>query len=231
MLDFIICDDDKYFLNIVERIINSFMLKKNIIYKITKFTDYNKNFIEYISKNDNKKIYVLDIEMPSRSGVVISSFIRKNDYKSPIIFLTGHEELGQMLLHKDTMFLSFINKFDEFEKKLINSILKSLNILDLSPYLSFNEGNMKLVLSYDKILYLSKEKNGRKTLIVTSNNYYYVNDSLKDLYSILDSSFVRTHRACIVNMKNVEKIDYKNKEIIFKCGKKINLISRKYKGE
>ena len=53
------------------------------------------------------RIYLLDIETPSASGIDIARKIRKHDIESMIIFITGHEELGDVVLKNNTMFLSF----------------------------------------------------------------------------------------------------------------------------
>ena len=107
MVEFIICDDDRKFLKQVEDLISKIMLKKNLGYNIVKFYDYDDKFFNHMSTKDSARIFILDIETPTNSGVIVGRKIRKNDYDSPIIFLTGHEELGNMLLRKDLMFLAF----------------------------------------------------------------------------------------------------------------------------
>ena len=113
MLEFVICDDDKKFLEKVINVINKIMLKKNLEYTISKFYDFDKKFLDNLSSKEGPRIYILDIELPSRSGINVGKMIRKNDLESPIIFLTGHEELGNLLLRKDINFFAFINKFED----------------------------------------------------------------------------------------------------------------------
>ena len=47
------------------------------------------------------RIYILDIETPSRSGIDVAREIRNKDLESVIIFLTGHDELGHIILNND----------------------------------------------------------------------------------------------------------------------------------
>ena len=42
--------------------------------------------------------------------------------------------------------------------------------------------------------------------------------------------FIRTHKACIVNIYNVINFNFKDKEIIFFNNKKCLLLSKSYKG-
>ena len=93
------------------------MIKNKIEYKTHVYDDYNKKFMDVIENKMPSKIYLLDIETPSRSGIDIAREIRRKDVDSVIIFLTVHEELGNIVLKNDLMFLSFINKFDIIHNK------------------------------------------------------------------------------------------------------------------
>ena len=57
MLRFIICEDNKDFLSRLSTIINKVMMPYNFEYKISKFTQYNKEVEEIIKRKYEKKIY------------------------------------------------------------------------------------------------------------------------------------------------------------------------------
>lgn len=229
MVEFIICDDDKKFLKQVEELITKLMVKKTFEYKIVKFYDYDDKFFSHIQTKECMRIFILDIETPTNSGIIVGRKIRKIDYESPIIFLTGHEELGNMLLRKDLMFLAFINKFEEFSVRLRNNIEKALTISNKRSYLEIEEHGAIFRISFDKILYITRDSVERKTLIITEMNTHKVLKSLSELSDILDDRFVQTHRSCIINKDRAEEINYKRKSIVFDSGAKIDLISNSYK--
>lgn len=229
MLEFIICDDNKFFLDKIERLLNQIMIKKNIEYVIKKFNDYDKKFLKYIENNDRKKIYILDIDVPSCSGISISRKIRKNDYESVIIFFTGHEELGNLLLRKDIMFLSFINKFEDFDNRLRMNVEKALIISKRKPYLEIIDQKVIYNISLEKILYITRDSIERKIMIYTDSSLYKMNKSLTEIKNQLDDNFIQTHRACIINKNRAERIDLKKKYIRFDNGIEINLVSNNYK--
>ena len=79
MIEFIICDDDKNFLKKVENVVDKTMLKRDIEYKIYRFNDYDKKFFDAIKTKENPRIYILDIELPSASGINVGRQIRKKD--------------------------------------------------------------------------------------------------------------------------------------------------------
>lgn len=229
MLEFIICDDNQEFLRKVENIINKTMMKNERPYKIFKFNDYDQKFLKFISTKETERIYILDIEVPSMSGINMGRIIRKSDIQSPIIFLTGHEELGSLLLRKDVNFFAFINKFDEFEIRLKKNIEKSLATLNIKKFIEINDNRTYYRFSLENIIYITRDTAKRKTVIHTDSNSHKVNKTLTEITNMLDDRFVQTHRSCYVNKDRVIKIDYKKKEVIFDNGTIIDMISSNYK--
>lgn len=231
MIEFVICDDDKRFLEKVVNVINKTMLKKNFEYKILKFYDFDNKFFDNLIQKEHPRIYILDIELPSRSGINVGKTIRKNDLESPIIFLTGHEELGNLLLRKDINFFAFINKFEDFEIRLKKNIESSLKSLNKRKFLEIKDKKVYYRFSLDNILYITRESVERKIVIRTDKNIHSINSSLIKISESLDSRFVQTHRSCYINKDRAVEINYKKKVIIFDNGEVIDLLSTNYKIE
>lgn len=231
MLNVIICDDNQRDLFKVETIIDKFMKRNKYEYNKHIFKDYNESFMNIIKSKLPFKIYILDIETPSRSGIDVAREIRKKDLESIIIFLTGHDELGRVILQNDLMFLSFINKFDDLEKRLNNVLHKSIELVKMRKVIKIEDGRNKYIIDLNDILYISKDTFARKTIIKTDYCKYEVRKSLLDICDMLDDRFVRTHRACIVNKSRIVQIDIKNKIIYFDTKDSTDLVSNKYRKE
>ena len=92
MINFIVVDDFKEMTKKVELIINKIMMNNKVDYKIHIFEDYNKDFKNIMNEPLTNKIYLLDIETKSASGIDVARVIRKTDLDSVIIFITAHEE-------------------------------------------------------------------------------------------------------------------------------------------
>lgn len=229
MFNVIICEDNDKDLDNVISIVDTFMQKNDYKYDKHIFKDFNKSFDKIINSRIPFKIYLLDIETPSRSGIDVAREIRKKDVDSVIIFLTGHEELGNIVLKNELMFLSFINKFDNLEKRLFNALDKSVDLLHQKRIVKFEDRNSIYTFNIDDILFITKDSFERKTVIVTDYNEFSVSKSLNYISSLLDERFIQTHRSCYVNTKRVSKIDKLNRIIIFDNGKDIDLLSDKYK--
>ena len=231
MLNVIICDDNKRDLSKVVRVVDSFMKRNKYGYKIHCYSDYNAEFTKIIKSNIPFKIYILDIETPSRSGIDIAREIRKKDLDSVIVFLTGHEELGNIVLKNDLMFLSFVNKFDNLENRLVDVLYKAINLVKKKQVLKIEDGNNTYIIDINDILYISKESVERKTIIITDYTEYRINLSMAKVYEMLDDRFIKTHRACIVNKLRITRIDRNKNNIYFDNNVSIDLLSNKYKKE
>ena len=128
MINIAICDDNKRDLERVTKLVDKFMKTNKYNYNKYLYSDYNDNFMKFLKSKVPFRIYILDIETPSRSGIDVAREIRHKDLESVIIFLTGHDELGHIILNNDLMFLSFVNKFDNLDKRLNQVLHKAINL-------------------------------------------------------------------------------------------------------
>lgn len=231
MINFIICDDNKEVVEKIKSIISKCMMKNNFEYKTHLFYDLDDKFMQITRSNLPFKIYILDIETPSRSGIDVARIIRDRDVESIIIFITGHEELGLTLLKNEIMFLSFINKFDNYERRLVTAINKGIRMLQRKNILRFEERGNIYNIAMDDILYITRDSFERKCIIKTTYADIKTYKSLSEIQSLLDDRFVKTHRACITNIDRVAEIDKGKKKILFDNGTVIDLLSDRYKKE
>lgn len=231
MLNIVICDDNKRDLIKIETLVDKFMLKNKYDYKKHIYNDYDASFMRLVKSKLPFRIYILDIETPSRSGIDVAREIRNKDLDSVIIFLTGHDELGRIILQNDLMFLSFVNKFDDFVDRLNNSLYKAINILKKRKIIKIQDGKNIYVLDLNDVIYLSKDSFERKTTIRTDYTEFKIRKSLSQISCMLDGRFIKTHRACIVNKTRISRIDTSNKIIYFDNNIYTDLLSDKYKKE
>lgn len=229
MINFIVVDDNIKVTNTVENIINKIMMKEKLEYKINTYDDYNPNFKKVMNINKSNKIYILDIETKSASGIDIARQIRKRDVESVIIFITAHEELGSVIIKENLLVLTFICKFDDFDNKLFNAINNALEIVGNKKTIRFNDYNSIYTIPLKDILYITRDSIERKSIIKTEYASYKVTKSLTELKDMSDGELIQTHKSCIVNLKRVLKIDKTRKLITFDNGDSIDLLSDNYK--
>lgn len=229
MVNFIVCDDNKAICENIVRIINRIMMKNKLEYKIHSYYDYDKKFMKIINNKMSNKIYILDIETPSASGIDIVRKIREIDVDSIIIFLTSHDELGYVILKQEFLFLSFICKFDDYENKLKISIKKALEMIGQKQVLNILDHNSIYTIPLKDILYITRDSVDRKIIVITDYSEFKMNRSLNDIYNELNDDFVFSHRSCIVNKDRIRKIDKKNNTILFDNGVQIDMVNQEFK--
>lgn len=231
MVNFIVCDDNKEVCKNVLDLISRVMMKNKLRYKTFSFNDYDSGFMDLMQKSIPNKIYILDIETPIMSGIDIARKIRETDVNSIIIFLTSHNEVGSILLQDELMFLTFICKFNDQERRLESAIQKSLKMIGSKQAIKFEDKGAIYTIALNDILYVTYDSVERKSILVTEEGNYKINKSLIELSEMLDGRFEQTHRACFTNMDRVRVIDKKNNIIMFDNGFQINLLSKNYKKE
>ena len=228
MINFIICDDEVEITNLVKNIITKIMFKTNIEYKIHIFNKYDSKFNNIIKLEIENKIYILDIEVGSKSGIDIAKNIRNNDWNSVILILTAHSELETIAYKSKILLFDFISKFDLYDKKMNDTIITCVKQLIKDDKLKVRVNRKIEQIDYDNILYITYDSYNRKTKIITKSKEYEVNTTLKKINEKLKGKFIYTHRSCIVNLLNVKTFDFTNKKIMFKNNATIDLLSRTY---
>lgn len=231
MINFVVVDDVLEITKTVEKIINKVMMNSNLEYKIHIFHDYDSKFRKFIDSPLPNKIYFLDIETKSASGIDMARLIRKNDIHSVISFITAYEHLGGVIIKESLMVLTFICKFDDFENKVKDAVEKSLDIVGSKKIIKFTDYNSLYIIPISDILYITRDSVERKCLIKTDYTTYKVGKTLTELKQMSIGNLSQTHRACLINEKRVRRIDKTNKIIIFDNGDKIDLLSSSYKKE
>lgn len=230
MLRFIICEDNKDFVERVSTIINKVMMPYNFEYKTSKFLKYTDEVEEIIKRPTEQKIYILDIELPEVSGLEIASSIREDDLDSPIIFITSHPEYRDDIFYSRLLAIDYINKAqlwsDRFERTL-NYTIKTLNRKRILQY-EFNHNSYRIPI--DHILYIEKvQENPKCTIYLEDGTNYEIGSNLQDLKEKLGPSFYQTHKSCLVNVEQIKKINYSESTITFKNNEEVYLISTRNK--
>ena len=231
MINFFVCDDNEVIRHDVSEIIDKVMMKNDFQYKIHLYSDYDKNFIKDMMLPLSNKIFILDIETPSGSGIDMARKIRSKDIDSILIFLTSHYEMGPSLLDDELMFLAFISKFNNQDERLISVINKALTMIGKKQAIRFDDHGVLYTIPLSDILYITKDSVTRKSIIKTDYTEFKINKTLTELSEMLGDNFVQTHRSCFINDNRCRVMDKKHKLITFDNGETIDLLSNNFKKE
>jgi len=228
MLNFIICEDNKTFSNDISNEITKLMINTKEEYFLNVFEGYNKELKNKIKQN-NRKIYILDIELPKKSGLEIAREIRETDWESIIIIVSAHTELQYEVFKNRLMILDFISKFTNYKRTLKKTLETAIKVINKRKVLEITCNYIKYRISLKNIIYIEKKLGENKVIIKTTQSKYEVSKNLKEIKRQLDIRFYQTHRAMIINKDFITMVDYINNVITFQGGENTTLLSKNYK--
>lgn len=221
-MNFAIIDDDKTFAKGLQRYINEFCNKKEIISSV------NITHAETLLLSDEAilryDVILLDIEMPEISGIDLADRINsvKGANEAPyIIFVSGRDNLVFDALSKFPY--SFIRKSHLEDLDIcISNIWQKLSFY---PTYSIKTGRDIKTFEIKNIIYL--EKQGNYTAFITSAGIFSERSSIDEKYRDLrELGFLRPHIGFLVNAAHIT--DFSGNSLTLSCGKEIT-ISRNYK--
>jgi len=217
-MNFIIYEDEAKFTDIYKRIIMKLMGHNNINYNIIEsncFKSYEKQKLENL---ENNKIYILDIEVPGRTGIELARDIRNaGDWTSPIIIVTNHEEFNNVGFTRKILMLDFLSKTSDIEQNLYDTLLIAMEINSGKKNFCFQRQGELFQIPYQDILYIEKTINDNSANIVTKSDVYLIRDTIQNLEKQFSDSefFFKSHRSYLVNLKNIKHVNFDDGEIDF----------------
>ena len=230
MLRFIVCEDNKDFLNRICNVINRVMINYNFEYKTNKFTSYTKEIEKIIKKKYEQKIYILDIELGDISGLEIASEIREQDSESIIIFLTSHGEHKNDIFYSRLLAIDYISKDRLWTDRLAATLGYVIKLINKRRVLAFEFSHNSYRVPLDNILYIEKIQDNQKCLINTlDGEQFEIIITISELLKKLGPNFFKSHKSCIINIDKIKKINYADNTITFINDECVYLLSNRRK--
>lgn len=229
MINFIICDDNSDFLKREKRIVDSFMMRFDIEYKVHLFNEYNDNFNKLLTEDIGFKIFLLDIQTKTASGLDIARKIREeyDDWVSIIIIVTAFNEFKYEALGNRLYLLDFINKMNNCDDKLIQDFERALkHYNNRGKCLKYEYNHVLRQVEFRHIIYIEKITDSKKCMIKTTYGEQIINRTLTDTFKMLDKRFIKTSRSMIVNVDYIREYNVKENKLIFSNGEYTYQISR-----
>ena len=229
MLDIVVYEDNKKFLQKNVSSINLALADYDIDYRIHK-CKCSYELYSLINNGEGKKIYILSAEVNEVSGLEMAIKIREFDWDS-IIIITTNNKSNNDLLYTRLMVLGFVVKDNNYDNRFIDDIRFAVSIIDKQRVFTFKYNRVIYRIPYNQICYIEKEPDIKRCIIHTINDEYFISGTISGILSLLGDAFCRTHQSCIVNINNIERIDLSSNMIIFKNGDKTDMLTAKMKRE
>lgn len=213
MLNFVIYEDEKKYRDKYISVILKMIGKTKIAYKIIELDRYDSNTLKTIKGLAGKKVYILDIEVPGKSGLDLAREIRNNgDWESPMMVVTTHEQLRNTAFTSKMLMLDFISKYYNCEESLAETLKLALDIVSEQQSLNFQFNGELFQVPYKDILFIEKNVEDQNSTIVTESKRITIKKTIISIEEELakDPRFFKTHRSCIINLDKVTSVELKN---------------------
>ena len=213
MINFVIYEDKEVVRNNYVKVIHKFMGKNDAAYKIYQFSAYSTKVRNFINDSIGHNIYILDIEVPGKSGLDLAREIRATgDTDSQLLIVTAHKELLDNNFINRSLILNFVSKYDNCEENLLLALTDAyINVTKYKSYVFKNDGDLYRI-PYDDILFFEIDPEYGHVNIVTKNKNFIVKKTISAILNELDDPrFMKTHKSCIVNLYNIERYGNPNK--------------------
>lgn len=236
MINILICDDEKPFLNILKNRIEDYFKRNNIENMIRCF-ESGKDLIKCVTKIDEIDIIFLDINMEELSGIELAKEIRKYSSKVFIVFVTAFINYSLEGYKVDAV--RYILKSNEEGlndaiTECLDTIVARMDYCEPVKQFNFVEGIKNI--SLEKVIFV--ESKLHKLL-------FYIADDKQTVYSMYDtlnnfekelnnSNFVRVHQSFLVNLKYIKHFEehskhYKTKSVVLYNGREISVPKKRVK--
>lgn len=231
MINFVIVDDNKSQRKIISKTIIKKMMSNKLEFNIIEFEDYNNQLKEFIRRNNDDTVFILDLELPNGDGIDIAREIRNKyeNWNCPIIIITVHTSLYYEVYKQRLQILDFIGKCENIEKRLYENIDICLKMLNNEKIYRYTYKSIDYTINLNYVDYIQRD--GRQVKIVSTNANYYQNISINEIKKILPSYFIISSKGILINIKNVSKIDWTNLKVFFKDKKEGFLVSKSHRKE
>lgn len=233
MVNFILYEDSKEFRKMYSDIIFKVLGEAKDAYRIIEVPKYTDNTLNNLSSIVGKKVYIMDIEVPGKSGLDLARDLRNSgDWNSQIIIVTSHDKMISWNFHKRMLMLDLISKFYDCEENLRESIKLAFEIQTSEEAFKFQQGGEIYRIPYQDIMFIEKDPDNYHSTIVTKEQEIAIAQDLSSIMEAIgrDPRFFRSHRSCIINTFNIKSIDLSTGIIKFD-NRETDLLSRNKKKE
>ncbi len=221
MINFIVCEDSEQFAEKTKTVVDNFMMNYDIDYSYKRFKQYDQKFKSEVVKDNGFKVYILDIETSSGSGIEATRYIREeiDDWNSIIIIMTVHNEYKYEALGNRLFLFDFISKFDNCAARLKEDLVRIMkNYGSRDKCLCYKYNGIIKRIDFKQIVTIEKEKDSKKCIVKTAYNDELISGTIKLIHKKLDNRFIKISRSIIANIDFIKSYDTKDNKLVYKNG-------------
>lgn len=210
-----VCDDCPVDCDYVQRLLQAWAQKNNVIVSIEKYPSAESFLFQY-AVNKSYDILLLDIEMAGMDGVTLAKTIRKDNELIQIVFISGYSDY--ITEGYEVSALHYLVK-PVREEKLYSVLDRAVHKLQRNEkYLHLELPDEIVRIPLSKIGFLEVQHN---YVTIHAARDYVVRQTLSHFEAELDEYFYRIGRTVILNLRYIRRVT--RNEIYLKNGSVLHL--------
>lgn len=195
MIHIAICDDERYMLDKLKKLVSDFFYKENIQINILQFSSGE----ELLNYNKPIEVLFLDIQMKNMNGMETAKKLRNHNFRGVLIFVTILKELVFQAFEVQAFDYLLKPIEEEHFKKVMNRLLISLKSAKEKSLLIQRKSENRIIF-FDDIIFC-EIMNRKVYLHLQSEEIIDYYDKIENLETKLDKRFFRCHRSYLINLK------------------------------
>lgn len=225
MLNIVICDDNKIYLQAAVSVIQNYFDQRKENVHIFKFTNAHEMKTWFENFDEEIDILVLDICIDEKTnGIDIAKKAHIQNSSTKIIFMTAFLEQAADICETD--FTYFVYKRSDWIEKLEKALDKALSQITNDEEKTIAIGTKTVY--FDEIICLEAQKKNT-VFYLDAKDDITASKGINSFSSSLPQNFYACHRSYIVNLDKIEKLNKSEKTIILKNELIIPIPRAKYK--
>ena len=222
MLNFIIYEDEIRLQKLYHEAILNFIGETSNPYTIHLFSNFNHLTVAKLKEITGMKFYILNIEVPGKSGLDLARAIRKSgDWESQIVLVSKYEFFKDLSLTGKIMALDYLSATSaHLDEDLKEAIRCAHDFFYCKKFVTFSIYGEIVHLPLKDILWIETDNVPNRCKIITKGRDFTTYRTLKSFEEELanEVQFFKSHRGCLVNVHNIRTVEYTGRRMIF--GKK-----------
>ena len=204
MIQIAICDDEENMVNSHKIIVGECLRQQGCIGEITTYTSSENLLCDISEDSFHYDLFLLDIEMPGKTGMEIAKEIKPFLPNAKVIFITSHIEFA---IDAFELFIFRYVPKNDIEKRLSAAVTDAIKLISIEEGKTYTiQTNSRLErIPYKDIIYMVKD--GKNVELITESGSTKVRKTLSQVYEELAAEeFIFIDRGCIVNMIHVMQV-------------------------
>lgn len=227
MVPIYLCDDDPNIRRLIREKLEQEILICGYDMEVLMDTGSPRELLAVVGESGKRGIYFLDVDLKDQeyTGFTLGQALRAIDSRGFLIYVTAYRELAFETFRYKVEALDYIVK--ENQEEMFQDVRRCLQVSaermkqeqeEDRPYFTVRFMDTVRHVPMEEILYFETGDKSHRIILRTLTESIDFTGSIQELEQTLGRQFLRVHRAYLVNIRQIRRLDMKERKILFLGG-------------